>query len=397
MQRTTRPRAHIAMVATPMVSHILPSLEIIRELVARGHRVTYAVDPAVADLIEPTGAELVPLPSTLPFADNVWPEDGVEAMRLFVADAAQALPGLRAFYDRDPADLYLYDIGGYAARALAESQSRPHVQLSPTYVAWQGYEETVGAAVRALPGYEVYAREGDAWLATSGATTRDFEEFVGLPARAVATIPRAMQPFADQVDAAVVSFVGPCFGDRSGQGAWSRPARARKVVLVSLGSSYTQRPGFYRACVEAFGGDALPGWHTVLQIGKHTDPAVLGPLPDDIEVHRWVPQLSVLSQADAFVTHAGMGSSSEGLYYGLPMIAVPQGAEQFANADQLAALGVARRIDTADATAGALRSALTALTGDPEVAARSARLRAQLLTEGGTDRAADLLEAELPA
>ncbi len=78
------------------------------------------------------------------------------------------------------------------------------------------------------------------------------------------------------------------------------------------------------------------------------------------------------------------------------MIAVPQGAEQFANADQLAALGVARRIDTAEATAGALRSALTALTTDPEVAARSARLRAELRAEGGTARAADLLEAELP-
>ncbi|MGF3137882.1 macrolide family glycosyltransferase [Streptomyces diastaticus] len=396
MQRTTRPRAHIAMVGMPMVSHILPSLEIIRELVDRGHRVTYAADPAVADLIAPTGAELVPVPSTLPFASNVWPEDGVAAMRLFVADAAQALPRLAAFYGADPADLYLYDIGGYAARALAESQDRPHVQLSPTYVAWQGYEETVGAAVRALPGYEVYAREGDAWLATTAATTRDFEQFAGLPARAVATIPRAMQPFADQVDPAVVSFVGPCFGDRSGQGTWQRPAGAEKVVLVSLGSSYTQQPDFYRACVAAFGGDVLPGWHTVLQIGKHTDPAVLGPLPDDVEVHPWVPQLSVLSQADAFVTHAGMGGSSEGLYFGLPMIAVPQAAEQFANADQLAALGVARRIDTADATAEALRSALTDLTGDPRVAARSAELRAELLAEGGTVRAADLLEAELP-
>jgi UDP:flavonoid glycosyltransferase YjiC (YdhE family) len=30
----------------------MPSLEIIRELVARGQRVTYANDPAVADLVE---------------------------------------------------------------------------------------------------------------------------------------------------------------------------------------------------------------------------------------------------------------------------------------------------------------------------------------------------------
>ena len=41
----SRRRAHIAMVGIPAVSHVLPSLEIIRELVIRGHRVTYANDP----------------------------------------------------------------------------------------------------------------------------------------------------------------------------------------------------------------------------------------------------------------------------------------------------------------------------------------------------------------
>lgn len=56
-----------------------------------------------------------------------------------------------------------------------------------------------------------------------------------------------------------------------------------------------------------------------------------------------MPHLTVLEQADAFVTHAGMGGSSEGLYTGVPMIAVPQAAEQFMNADRLVGLGVADR------------------------------------------------------
>lgn len=69
MPSASRRRAHIAMVGIPAVSHVLPSLEIIRELVARGHRVTYANDPAVAGLITPTGAELVPCTSVLPVAE----------------------------------------------------------------------------------------------------------------------------------------------------------------------------------------------------------------------------------------------------------------------------------------------------------------------------------------
>ncbi|ATL27679.1 macrolide family glycosyltransferase [Streptomyces formicae] len=392
--RLPRRRAHIAMIGVPMVSHVLPGLEVIRELAARGHRVTYANDPATAALIEPTGAELVPYDSTLPFRDNIWPDDPIEASSLFLDDAMAVLPQLHAAYDEDPADLYLYDIGAYVARALAEAQGRPLVQLSPTFVAWGSYQEDVGAYLGQLPGADALEARFKEWLAGCGATTLDVAEFSGMPPRGIATIPRAMQPHADTVDPERIDFVGPCFGGRAEQESWARPAGAEKVLLVSLGSSYTQQPEFYRQCVAAFGD--LPGWHVVLQIGKHVDPAELGrDLPVNVEVRSWVPQLAILEQADAFVTHAGMGSSSEGLFCGVPMIAVPQGAEQPMNADRLVELGVARRLDTADATGDALRAALLALTSDPEVALRSARLKAEARGEGGTTRAADLIEAEL--
>lgn len=376
------------MVGIPAISHILPSLEIIRELASRGHRVTYANDPSVREVVTATGAELVAYRSTLPVADYDWPDDPIEAMGVFLDDNIQMLPQLREVYDRDPADLYLYDIGSYAARALAESQGRPIVQLSPAMVAWKQYDNDVAAQIWQLPGADAYRAKFTGWLAGNGATTTDMDDFSGHPPRCIATIPRAMQPHADEVDTDVVTFVGPCLGAREG---WTKPAGAERVLLVSLGSAYTQQPEFYRNCLAAFGD--LPGWHVVLQIGKRTDPAELGPIPGNVEVHSWVPQLAILEQADAFVTHAGMGGSSEGLFTGVPMIAVPQAVDQFMNADRLVELGVARRLDTAEATPEALREALTALTTDPAVARRSALLREETRAEGGTVRAADLLEA----
>ncbi|MER7399202.1 macrolide family glycosyltransferase [Streptomyces sp. NPDC000151] len=388
--------SHIAMIGNPVISHTLPGIEIIRELVARGHRVTYANDPFLGDLVTSTGAELRPYRSCLPpVTGSAWPEDPVGGMSTFLDDAVQMLPQLHELYDDDPADLYLYDIGGYAGRALAESQGRPTLQISPTYVGWSGTgEDDIDAQIRALPGADTYFAKFADWLAGNGATTLEPGAFSGRPARAVATIPRAMQPHADDVDTEAVTFVGPCLGDRSDQGGWTRPAGAERVLLVSLGSAYTRQPEFYRRCLAAFG--ELPGWHLVLQIGKDTDQAELGPIPQNVEVRSWVPQLAILEQADAFVTHAGMGGSSEGLYTGVPMIAVPQAADQFGNADQLVSLGVARRIDTADATPEALRGALLALTSDPEVARRSAALRAEVRAEGGTARGADIAESLLP-
>ncbi|PWI41262.1 glycosyl transferase [Streptomyces sp. ICBB 8177] len=382
------------MVGIPIVSHVLPSLALIRELVARGHRVTYANDPVVADRIESAGAELVPCASTLPVADNNWPADPIATASLFLDDAVQALPRLRAAYDDDPADLYLYDIGAYAARALAEAQGRPLVQLSPTFVAWDGFQEEVAAPLRKLPGADAYRDRFARWLAECGASTTDVDAFCGPPARALALIPRAMQPHADRVDTDTVTFVGPCFDTRADPDGWTRPATADRVLLVSLGSAYTRQPEFYRQCVAAFGG--LPGWHVVLQIGKYTDPGELGAVPPNVEVHSWVPQRAILEQADAFVTHAGMGGCGEGLLAGVPMIAVPQGAEQFMNADQLVRLGVARRVDTADATAETLRAALDDLVTDSERADRSRQLQAAARAEGGTRRAADLIEDILP-
>ncbi|MFF3176551.1 macrolide family glycosyltransferase [Streptomyces sp. NPDC057900] len=385
-----RSRAHIAMVGVSAVSHVLPSLEVIRELVARGHRVTYANGPMVAERIEATGAELVPCGTVLPVADNNWPDDQIAAMGLFLEDAVQALPQLRAFYDEDPADLYLYDIGAYAARALAESQNRPLMQLSPTIVGWESYGEEVAAQLWKLPGADAYRARFSGWLAECGATTTDMDVFCSRPANTLALIPRAMQPHGDDVDMDTVTFVGSCTGLRDGEQSWTRPADAERVLLVSLGSAYTDRPEFYRQCLAAYGD--LPGWHVVLQVGRHTDRRELGDIPSNVEVHSWVPQPAILEQADAFVTHAGMGGSSEGLFAGVPMIAVPQAVDQFMNADRLVELGVARRIDTEEATAEALRTALIELVDDPAVARRSARLREEARAEGGTMRAADLIE-----
>lgn len=53
------------------------------------------------------------------------------------------------------------------------------------------------------------------------------------------------------------------------------------------------------------------------------------------------------------------------------------------------------RLDTEQATAEALREAVLALDSDPEVADRLAGIKREMAAEGGTRRAADLIEADL--
>ncbi|WP_274563434.1 macrolide-inactivating glycosyltransferase [Streptomyces spiramyceticus] len=397
---TSAKRAHIAMFSIAAPGHVNPSIEVIRELVARGHRVTYAIPASYADKVAVTGAEPVIYHSTLPTEDEpeAWGTELIDNIEPFLNDAIQVLPQLIEAYEGDEPDLVLHDITAYPAPVLAHRWGVPAVSLSPTLVAWEGYEEEVAepmfAELKASERGKAYYARFRAWLDEHGVTHIDPDRFAGRPRRSIVLIPKVLQPHADRVDESVHSFVGACQGERAEQGGWERPAGAEKVLLVSLGSTFTKQPGFYRECVKAFGD--LPGWHVVLQIGKYVDESELGDVPANIEVRSWVPQLAVLKQADAFITHAGAGGSQEGLATGTPMVAVPQAVDQFGNADMLVSLGLARRLDTEDATAEALRAGVLGLMDDPEVERRAEGIRLGMAAEGGTRRAADLIEAELP-
>ena len=370
---------HIAMVSIPAHGHVNPSLEVIRELTRRGHRLTYANDPSFAQVIADVGAELKPYATTLPGPDAAWPDDPVAAMTIFLDDAISMLPQLRAAYEHDKPDLFLYDIAGAPARLLGWQWGIPAVQLSPTFVAWDGFEDEVE------PIGGEYERRCSAWLAANDSPVTNSVAFLGRPDRCVALIPAAMQPNIDRVDRDVYSFAGPIIGER---GTWTRPESAENVLLISLGSAFTDHPDFYRRCIRAFG--ELPGWHTVLQYGRHVDRTDLGEIPASVEALPWVPQTAILAQADAFLTHAGMGGSAEGLWAGTPMLCAPQAADQFGNADRLVELGVARRIDVRESSVADLRSALVDLLSNPRVREKSAALAAEVHASSGAAHAADL-------
>ncbi|MDR6174726.1 MGT family glycosyltransferase [Nocardioides zeae] len=399
--------AHLAMVSIPAPGHVNPSLEVVRRLVERGHRVTYVNDPSFREAIEATGAELAPYSSVLPRTNHAGRGEGDGPEEAFEGDAIDhlarfqdeyevMLPAVRERFADDRPDLFLYDIAGIPARLLADAWGIPALQLSPTYVAWEGYEEDMAeftSWVRGDPRGAAYLERQRAMLATEGVTD-DPLHYLGRPPRCVVLVPESLQPHADRVDREVYTFTGPAVR-RADAAAWTPPASGR-VLLVSLGTAFTKQPELYRRCLAAFGD--RPDWHLVLQVGRHvTVEEVTGgrPLPPNVEIHPWVPQREILDHAAAFLTHAGMGGANEGLVTGTPMIAAPQDVDQFDNADALVAAGVAVRIDSATVDVDGLRAALDAVT-TPEVAARSAALADEVAALGGLDRAVEVVESLLP-
>ncbi|UOZ10434.1 macrolide family glycosyltransferase [Amycolatopsis sp. WQ 127309] len=387
-------RKHIVMVGCSAPSHVYPSLGVIRELVRRGHRVSYVVGAPLAGLVAPTGASVVEHPTIFPLGEAaVWPDDPADAMRVFLDEAIAIHPRLTSVFDEDRPDLLLYDIGGLGAPVLGRRYGVPAVQLSPTLVAWDGYDDDMAevlAPIKASPSGVDYAATYTAWLRASGISA-DAWDWIGHPPQVLSLIPRAMQPHADRVGDHV-RFVGPCLDpSRPADRSWKPPVSGRRVLLVSFGTAFNDQLDVYRACVEAFASE----WHVVMSIGKHVSPDALGPLPPSVEVFESVPQLAVLEAASAFITHAGMGGATESLWFGVPTVAIPQAADQFGNAAQLEALGVGKHLPASSVTAESLRKAVDEVSSSPSVASRLAELKAEIRGHGGVAAAADAVESYL--
>jgi len=383
---------HIAFQAVPAPGHINPGLGLVSELAARGHRVTYAMNAAFAPHVAAAGATPVVYESTPGWVSGPGSEaiDPGAAMMAFLDEAKAVLPQVEAAYREDRPDVIVHDIGGWPAPILARRWQVPYVLLSPTFVAYEGWEQDF--APDEAPGDgppppdAAFPEAMQAWLAEEG-FEGGFAELM-TPERALVVTPRAFHPRADTVGAQN-TFAGPMLGERGFQGTWNAPEGDRPILLVSFGSAYTDRPEAYRACVQAFADGA---WHVVLCIGRHVDPAVLGELPATIEVHRSIPQLDVLSKADAFVSHGGMGGTMEALSHGVPIVAVPEIAEQRIVARQLEALGIGSGLPLDELTAEVLRVRVAGLAHDPGVTARLAAMQREIQASGGPSAAADIVE-----
>jgi MGT family glycosyltransferase len=389
----------------PRHGHVNPSLAIIRELVDRGHRVTYSTNEEYAPQVAAAGATPVlyqatpfskPNP-TLPTSSHKDPISGVTMFAPVPAakwldEAMSVLPQMRAAYDLDRPDLFLYDITSYAAPVLAAEWDIPIIQLSPTYVAWEAYEEQISVfqAMKANPSGAAYYARFVSWLRRHG-IDKPPEDFVLRPQRCLVLIPRFLQPYQAKV-ADTYTFVGPCFTDCSSLGNWQPLRDGRPVLLISLGSTRVGRAEFYRECITAFGGSE---WHAIMAIGRHIQPNKLGRVPNNIEVHQWVPQFSILSQVDAFITHAGPASICEALHHRVPLVAVPQAWDQFWYAARIAELGIGRYLPHEQATAAALRKAVATVTSDPRIQIRLEKIQEKMRRHDGTTAAANLIEQHL--
>jgi len=369
----------VVFIGLPMSGHINPTLQVVRELVERGHRVVYPTIAQRREEIEAAGAEAPVYEST--FRTEVpGKEQWMTKMRLaMVAETRSVLPQLQALVETP--QVVVHDRAAFWGKLFAAKRAVRTIQVVPSFAAnahWAVTHKFAPVDTEA-PEHHEYLAKLNALLSEHEIVWDEIQPFD----RQIVFLPKAFQ-YEQETFGDETCFVGPCL--RPAEGRW-KPKDDRPVMLISMGSLNTEQPDFYRRCLESFGDR----WQVVMAIGDRVDRASLGPVPEHFDIMPFVPQLDVLAHAKVFLCHGGMGSTMEALHFGVPLVQVPLTPEQEANAARVAELGLGESVDPA----GDIAAAVERVANDSQIRVNVNAMSEQARNAGGARLAADLIEAAL--
>lgn len=179
--------------------------------------------------------------------------------------------------------------------------------------------------------------------------------------------------------------VRPCTPSTPGPPSWL-PGLGRPLVYITLGTIFNE-PDLYRPLLDGLAG--LDGRAAALvTIGRTGDAAMLEPLPERVRIEQYVSQDQVLPSADLVVSHGGSGTTLGALAHGLPMLLVPQGADQFENAVRCEQAGAAIVLPPGGRTAEAVRDALHRLLDEASFRSSADRVAREIAAMPAPDEAA---------
>lgn len=385
--------ATIVFFCIPAHGHTNPTLNVVRELTARGHRVVYYSYDDFREKIEDAGAEFIScngfdsqMHLTREEGAKVGSDLALSARVLVDTTLALDEPVCRQMEQLKP-DCIVADSMAVWGKAVAKKLGIPYVCSTTTFafnresakIMPHSLKETL-SMITSMGKVNAQVKR----LKQRGYPVKSILDLIGSDetVHTVVYTSPLFQPCAETFPEHF-AFVGPSI----------RPARSEvektgeKLVYISMGTVNNDMLPLYQACIEAVKDTH---WQVILSVGDQVDAGKLQKLSENVFVHSTVDQIAVLEKADAFLTHCGMNSASEGLYFGVPLVMLPQTSEQGGVAARVEQLGAGLRLKKT--TPEVIRGTLETVMNDPSYRDNVKKIAESFRASGGAKAAADCIE-----
>lgn len=359
---------------TQGAGHLRPLMPYARALRRGGHDVRIASPSDARKLIEnagfahlaferPTNDALAAIWSSVLDADNAT-MTRVVVSEIYAGRAAQdAFLGLRQIMAGWSPDIILRDSLEFGGLLAALEGGIPHARVA----VHNGFSEARLVDAARTP---LNARRKE--FAIGGDVVDALEAEIAFTA-----FPASFDGQAPGFNAGPPWRVNQAEGMAKGNAGWM-PRSDRPLVYTTFGT-VAGHAGFetdaHRATIKAVSGLDI---EVLMTTGPHVTASELGPLPANVSVEAFVPQVQVLRHARAMICHGGSGTLVGGFAAGIPILALPLFADQPENAERLQAAGLGLMCSSSDPSD--LRTGLIDLLASDSIATR-ARAVAQEMAE----------------
>lgn len=385
--------AKIAFFSIPAFGHTNPTLGLVRELRARGHQVSYYSYEKFRSRIESAGARFISCDG-FDAQLALKPEDGARialdpAFSVHVlVETTLALDAMVCReMERERPDCIVADSMAVWGKAAALKLDIPFVSSTTTFAfnrqSAKIMRQSTSQALKLLismPGINRDVRR----LQRLGYPIKNFLQLISndRDTETIVYTSPEFQPCAESFSEKY-AFVGPLVIPPES----SFRKKGKKLIYVSMGTVNNDMLELYRNCIRTFGNTDM---ELLISAGEMVDISSLGLLPENVRVERWVEQTAVLKEADVFLSHCGMNSASESLYFGVPVLCYPQTSEQGAVAARVQQLGAGRPL--VSNSVEDIERETKLLMDDPSYRENAEGIGASFRRCGGAAAAADKIE-----
>lgn len=399
--------ARVLVVITPAEGHVNPSLGLVTQLVDNGEQVVYVCTEEYRSRIEQTGALLI----TYPFPQDAFSHDSVlkpqeykhpyQFTYMMVAGIIQRIiPEVLRVIENQKFDYLIFDsLMGWGGTILAEKLGIPAVCSIASFAFINPLGAEKGVKELNTDTKELY----EATMKITQALAQEFQVSVPcideIPAHAgelkLVYTSRYFQPYAEKMDNRFI-FTGPSIISRQDVQTFSFELlreRYPQTVYIAMGTILNKNLEFYQLCFEAFGDIPV---NVVLSSGRYTDMEPLADqIPSNFIVMPYIAQLDMLQHTDVFITHAGMNSASEALYYNVPLVMIPLTSDQPLVANRVEELGAGITLNKHKLSAADMREALLEVLSNPSYKQQACIIGESLRQAGGYKRAAEMIMSHM--